>query len=165
MLIARSTSSCALAYEGEPITRNIAVALELVHSRSERGWNPLDDEDVSLNASELDSASLHKVLVVKLPDWLKPAIDEEATSNGTHRTIRGDWRRRVSKDNHGTPGDPIHGVRRGNPVRQKASGNHNRCRMWHRESERLIVVKKWGNAHGTKGPYFSHVSIEARRSA
>jgi hypothetical protein len=58
MLIAHSTSSCALAYEGNRITRNKAVVFRI--KSGERGWYPLDDEDASLNASELVPASLHR---------------------------------------------------------------------------------------------------------
>jgi hypothetical protein len=162
MLIAHSTFSCALAYEGDLITRNKAVALRV--KCSERGWNPLDDKDASLNASELASL-VTQTLVVK-PSWRrKPDIDGEEMSMGTHRAIRGDWRRRVSKEYHGTPGDPIHDDWWGKPGRRSAAGNHNRCRWWKRESDRPIVAKKWGNAHGAKGLYFSHVSIKVRRSA
>jgi hypothetical protein len=162
MLIAHSTLSCALAYEGNLITRNKAVAFRV--KCGERGWYPLDDEDASLNASELASL-VTQVMVVK-PSWgQKPVIDGEEMSKSTHRAIRGDWRRRVSKEYQGTPGDPIHEARRGIPEPQSPGGNHNRCGWWHRESDRPIVAKKWGNAHGAKGLCFSQESIEVRRPA
>ena len=33
------------------------------------------------------------------------------------------------------------------------------------KSERSVVAEKWGNAHGAKGPYFSHANTKRRRSA
>lgn len=162
MLIAHSTFSCALAYEGNLITRNKAVAFRV--RCSERGWCPLDDEDASLNASELVSL-VTQLLAVK-PSWRwKPVIDGEEMSKSTHRANRGGWRRRVSKEYHGVPGDPIHEGRWGEPATQRAEGNHNLCVWWHRESDRPIVARKWGNAHGAKGPCFSQVTIKVRRSA
>jgi hypothetical protein len=122
MLIAHSTSSCALAYEGNRITRNKAVACST--KCSEGGWNPLDDKDASLNASELVSL-VTQLLVVKPSWWWKSAIDGEEMSKSTHRANRGDWRRRVSKEYHGVPGDPIHEDRWGVPASQSAEGNHN----------------------------------------
>jgi len=112
MLIAHSAFSCALAYEGKPITRNKAVAFR--NGCSERGWYPLDDEGASLNASELASL-VTQLLAVKPSWWWKSDIDGEAMSRSTHRANRGDWRRRVSKEYHGTPGDPTHGGRWGIP--------------------------------------------------
>jgi hypothetical protein len=49
--------------------------------------------------------------------------------------------------------------------RQRRRGNHNPSRVRSRESERLIVARKWGNSHGAKGPYFSHVFNKERRAA
>ncbi len=49
--------------------------------------------------------------------------------------------------------------------RQRGRGNHNPLRVRSRESERLIVVRKWGNAHGAKEPYFSCVFNKERRAA
>ena len=49
--------------------------------------------------------------------------------------------------------------------RQRGRGTHNPLRGRGRESERLIVAKRWGNSHGAKGPYFSHVFSKERRAA
>jgi hypothetical protein len=56
-------------------------------------------EPMSRNASELDSASLRCSRVAKLPNKLKPDIGGEETFAGSRRTLRGDWRWRVGKDN------------------------------------------------------------------
>ena len=55
-------------------------------------------EPASRNASELDSASLHKVGVANLPDWTKPATVGEATLERSRQAPRGDWRQRVGAD-------------------------------------------------------------------
>lgn len=49
--------------------------------------------------------------------------------------------------------------------RQRGRGIHNPVRGCSRKSERLIVARKWGNAHGAKGPYFSHVFSKERQAA
>ena len=56
-------------------------------------------EPMSRNESELDSASLHYVRVTMLPNWLKSVVGGEETFVCSRRTLRGDWRWRVGKDN------------------------------------------------------------------
>lgn len=63
-------------------------------------------EPMSRNASELDSASLLYSRVAKLPKMLKPDTDGEETFAGSRRTLRGDWRWRVGKDNSRNLRDP-----------------------------------------------------------
>ena len=53
---------------------------------------------MSRNASELDSASLHKVGVAKLPKMLKPETIGEETFARNRWAPRGDWRRRAGKE-------------------------------------------------------------------
>ena len=58
----------------------------------------LDDESVSPNESEPDSASLRHLRVAILPEMKKPVIGEEEMSSCTHRTqSRGGWGGRVLK--------------------------------------------------------------------
>ena len=81
-------------------------------------------EPMSRNASELDSASLHYVRVTKLPEMLKSVIGGEEIFTGNRRTLRGDWRWRMEKDNSRNL--------RGSPTAKA---------LW-RESDDLIVAKK-----------------------
>jgi hypothetical protein len=105
------------------------------------------------------------MVVVILPDLVKPANYGEAMSISTHGAIRGDWGGRVLKDYRQVPGDPLRCSETEVVKGQRQWGNHNLlfCRM--RESERLIVAEKRGNARGAKEPYFSHVSNEVGSTA
>lgn len=165
MLIARSTFSRALAHEGNRLRETLRLKSTCECVYSEEGWYPFDGEDMSLSVSELASASLHHMMVVKPPDRLKPATDREEMSECTCRAIRGDWRRRVSKERRGIPGGPLQCLNKGQLFEQRVMGNHNHCLCWQRESERFILATKWSNVHGAKGPHFNHVSMRARRSA
>jgi len=161
MLIAHSTFSCATACNGN----NARETLRSWFPHGEWGWSPYDNEDVSLSASELDSASLHNPLAAKLPDLPKPANNEVVMSKSTHCASRGDWRKRTSKDCRETPGAPHRRKPSGLMGRHKLMGINNRECSRCRKSERPIVAKKQGNACGAKGPYHSYVSIKIRRSA
>jgi hypothetical protein len=63
-------------------------------------------EPASRNDSELDSASLHQMRVAMLPNVLKPVAGGEETFTSNRRALRGDWRRRVGKDNSRNLRDP-----------------------------------------------------------
>jgi hypothetical protein len=163
MLIVRMTFSRAMACTGDQARETLRSCKK---SQGESRLVPLDDKDVSPNASELDSASLHdKFLMVRLPDMLKPITCEEVTNKSTHGIIRGDWGGRVSKDWQWDPGRPARCIKREVSEIQKYIGinNYVTCRKW--ESERSIVAMKRGNARGAKGPYFSHVSTNRVRAA
>lgn len=161
MLIAHSTFSCASACNDNSARETLRSCI--LHG--EWGWFPHDNEDVSLSASELDSASLHKSLAAKLPDLPKPVNNEEEMSNRTHCATRGDWRKRMSKDCREVPGDPLRCNPSGLMVSTTLGGINNRkcSRGW--KSERPILAMKQGNACGAKGLYRSHVLIKERRSA
>jgi hypothetical protein len=161
MLIACSTFSCALACAGDQSRETLRSLL--LHG--EGGWPPLDNEDVSPNVSELDSASLHQLLAVNLPEMLKPATSEEATSMSTHWAIRGDWRERMSKDWQQVPGEPPRCTVGEESVVQGGRGINNSVFCRRRKSERPIVAKKRGNARGAKRLHVSHASIDTVRSA
>jgi len=161
MLIACSTFSCALACAGDQSRETLRSLL--LHG--EGGWPPLDNEDVSPNVSELDSASLHQLLAVNLPEMLKPATSEEATSMSTHWAIRGDWRERMSKDWQQVPGEPPRCTVGEESVVQGGRGINNSVSCRRRKSERPIVAKKRGNARGAKRLHVSHASIDTVRSA
>jgi hypothetical protein len=47
-------------------------------------------EPASRNASELDSASLHKWRVTNPPEWVKSVVNGEVTSKSSHWASRGD---------------------------------------------------------------------------
>ena len=100
------------------------------------------DELASRNAIELDSASLHKVGVAMLPDWLKPAAIGEETFVCSRWAPRGDWRWRVRKEKSRNLRDP----------------NRLHDRVW--ESDVPIVVKKQGNACGAKGDDCKYVEVK-----
>jgi hypothetical protein len=161
MLIACSTFSCALACAGDQ-SRETLRSLRL---HGEVGWTPTDSEDMSPNVSELDSASLHHLLAVNLPEVLKPATNEEATSMSTHWAIRGDWRERVSKDWQQVPGEPPRCISGEESALQGGRGINNLVFCRRRKSERPIVAEKRGNARGAKRLHVSHASIDAVRSA
>ena len=165
MSIAHSTFSCALAYEGNRLRETMRLNRILLSLFSENGRYPLDGEEMSLSASELDSASLRPSLAVKLPDMRKPATDREEMSICTCRVIRGGWRRRVLKERQGTPGAPFQCWNKGYLFEQGAMGIHNHCICWQRESERSILALKRSNVRGAKGPSFNCVSMYERRSA
>jgi hypothetical protein len=61
---------------------------------------------VSPNESEPDSASLHQVSVVKLPETMKPVTCGEEMSICSHRALRGDRGERAQKDVQRNLGDP-----------------------------------------------------------
>jgi hypothetical protein len=161
MLIACSTFSCALACAGDQ-SRETLRSLRL---NGEGGWTPSDSEDMSPNVSELDSASLHHLLAVNLPEVLKPATNEEATSMSTHWAIRGDWRERVSKDWQHVPGEPPRCIVGEESALQGGRGINNLVFCRRRKSERPIVAEKRGNARGAKRLHVSHAPIELVRSA
>ena len=161
MLIACTTFSCALACAGDQSRET----LRSLRKHGKRGWSPLDSEDMSPSVSELDSASLHHSLAVKLPKVLKPATNEEATSMSTHWATRGDWRERVSKDWRQVPGEPPRCTCGEESAVQGRRGINNLASCRERKSERPIVAEKRGNARGAKGSYVSHASIDTVRSA
>ena len=106
-----------------------------------------EGEPVSRNASELDSASLHKLGVTNLPETAKSVIVGEATLGSSRRTPRGDWRQRAGKEksrNLRGPGVVLVIVR---------------------ESDGLIVVRKRGNARGAKGSCCRRETIGRSRAA
>jgi hypothetical protein len=163
MLIVRMTFSRAMACAGNQPRETLWSSMKL-HGKSRMVL--LNDKDVSPNACELDSASLHyKLLMVKLPKMLKPVTREEETNKSTHGISRGDWGGRVSKDWQWDPGRPARCIKREVSEIQEYMGinNHVTCRK--RESERSIVAMKRGNSRGAKGPYFSHVSTNRVRTA
>ena len=99
-------------------------------------------EPASRNASELDSASLHKVGAANLQDWTKPAIVGEAALECSRRAPRGDWIQRAGKEKSSNLGDPADGGKVGVVHRPRR-----------RESEGIVVAGKQGNSCGAKGSY------------
>ena len=80
-------------------------------------------------------------------------------SRRTHRAARGEWGGRASTERVEGPGRP--GVVRGCPATGHAESITRACGRG-RESDRLIVARKRGNARGAKGPDFTHVSRQRR---
>ena len=72
---------------------------QLGTERSNPQGEAREGEPVSRNAMrELDSASLHKVEVVNLPEMAKPETDGEVMFTSNHRASRSDWRRHAGKE-------------------------------------------------------------------
>lgn len=163
MLIVRMTFSRAMACAGNQSRETLRSSINL---QGKGSMVLLNGKDVSSNKSKLDSASLRvKLMMVRLPDMLKPITHEEEMNKSTHGIIRGDWRERMSKDWQRGPGRPARCIKREVSEIQEYMGinNHVTCRK--RESERSIVAMKWGNSCGAKGPYFSHVFTNRVRAA
>ncbi len=154
MLIVRSTCSCASACCGNKAreTRRSALAA------GEGGWYPPDNEVASPNASELDSASLHKWRSANLPKRAKPAIGGEATDTSIRRAVRGDWRERATTEHTWYPGEPLRSPVSAVEAGRGARGRHNPRIPRRRQSDRLIVALKRGNARRAKGPDRRRVS-------
>jgi len=126
-----------------------------------KGANPLDRDRVSPSASESDSASLHRVGVVKLPEMMKPVTCREETSICTCRAPRGDWEERARKDASRNLGDPLWpGDRAGG---RPGINNRRVCRS--RESERPIVARKPWKQGGAKGPCCGQAESEKECAA
>lgn len=162
MLIAHSTFSFASACKGNR-PRETLRSWDIRHG--EGGWDPPENEDMSPAQANPFRPRYTYVVVVIHPDLVKPANYGEEMSISTHSATRGDRGGRVLKDYRQVPGDPYRCIETEVVEVQSHWGNNNplNCRL--RESERPIVAEKRGNACGAKGPYFSRVSNEERRTA
>ena len=146
MTIVRTSCSRALAYGGNKVCETLRS-----DSSGETGWFPVDDECTSPNASEPDSASLHKWRLVSLPDMVKPATGGEVTDASIRQDVRGDWGERVQKELTWYPGDPYRKPWSAVGWGEANRGSHNPVELRWRKSERPIGAKKEGNACGAKG--------------
>ena len=100
MLITRSAFSCASAWKGNR-------PRETMRSHGgEVGWFPTDNERVSPNTSEPDSASLRQCRLINLPEMVKSATVGDETCVDTHWIDRGGWGERALKEQRQVPGDP-----------------------------------------------------------
>ena len=112
-------------------------------------------EDASRNASELDSSSLHhwERSTFRICRNLPPAEKQQTKATaGFPGEIGGSAHRQIDQE----PGRPNYV----DMAVKHSGGNHNPvCGIvW--ESEKPIVVLKWGNACGTKGLYCRYASIQ-----
>lgn len=126
----------------------------------EGGWYLPDNEVASPNTiCELDSASLHNNWrTANLPNWVKPAIDGEATNASIRRAARGDWRERATKEHTRYPGDPLRGPESAVDTGQGNRGKHNPADLRRWKSERFVVAMKQGNSCRAKEPDRRRVS-------
>ena len=156
MLIDHSTCSNAPACGGDEARETERSTLVV----GERGCKPLDCEDVSPSASELDSASLN------IPQWPTPrngrslsSLEKQwlRASKELGGVIEESARQRRNRDIRETsPVSPSLRLGRG----QRSMGNHNHAIGRNEESEGFIVtVKRW-KLRGVKGPYCKYVVIE-----
>jgi hypothetical protein len=162
MLIAHSTFSFASACEGNR-SRETLRSWETSHG--EGGWYLPENENASPAQANPFRPRYTYLVVVNLPELVKPANYGEAMSTCTHSAARGDRGGRVLKDYRQVPGDPHRCSKTEVVDLQSHWGINNPLNFRLRESERPIVAKKRGNARGAKGPYFSRVSNEERGAA
>ena len=152
MVIVHSPISCTSAGQGNEARETVWSCSK---ERGEGRWILPDGEGASPNSerSELDSASLHYLLMANLPEMVKPVIGREEMNASTCRVNRGDWRERVPKECPWHPGDPSRSWTLVVSGRQGAWGNHNPRYPRRRKSDRPVVVMTRGNARRAKGPF------------
>jgi hypothetical protein len=85
----------------------------------------------------------------RLPEELKLEIRCEETFESNAGVLRGERGQRAGKVGLGRLGDPCSRMPRGNKTGSKTIS----CRLGARESERLVLAMKRGNACGAKGPW------------
>jgi hypothetical protein len=155
MLIDHSACSNASACEGDE-SRETERSVELA---GERGINPLDCEDTSPSASELDSASLRKSQWPTYQRWRSLTSLEKQWSKASKElggvVEESACRRRNRNIRETSPVSPS--LRLG--MGQRGMGNHNHANGRTEESEGFIVALKRGNARGVKGPHCKYVEI------
>jgi len=91
-----------------------------------------------------------KKRVVSLSNKLKPEIRREGIFTSSGGTLRGRRGQRAGKVELGRLGEPCHRQRE---QRGEMNTKSIRCALVEWQSERLVVVKKRGNARGAKGPW------------
>ena len=161
MLIDHSTCSNAPACGGDKARETEWPA----SMAGERGCKPLDCEDVSPSASELDSASLNlsqwptsqngRSLTSLEKQWSRASrelcgVIEESARRRRNRNIR--------------ENSPVSNFQRSGE-RQRVMGNHNHGIGRKEWSEWPIVAMKRGNARGAKGPYCNYANINMGEAA
>lgn len=110
---------------------------------------------------EPETASLCEVDVSNLSYRMKSITCDEGMSKSSRKTSRGGRGERASKEWSRYLGDPL---RYGVPA-EVFTGNNNRRDCCKRESERPVVVKKFGKPNGAKGPCLIQVKSEEGRTA
>jgi len=160
MLIARSTFSRMAARGGDKARETLYSARAVGAGRSSAC-----DKEVSPNASEPDSASLHNCRLINLPKMAKSVTKRRPTCRRSLRIGRGDWGERASKEYHQVQGDLTWIASAERAVVTNETWEYITTFLPCQKSDRPIVATKRGNACGAKGPNFSHVTIKIRRSA
>jgi hypothetical protein len=151
MPITRSAFSCGSAGKGNQLR-------EMIRSHSgEGGRFPSDDEKESPNANEPLIGLVTLMRLINLPEVVKSAttgFGNVCMPLSDRRDNRGE---RFLKAQYQVLRDPARLEETPNISLESITGRWS-CR----KSERLIVVKTWGNSHRAKGPYFNRVSNNAR---
>jgi hypothetical protein len=125
--------------------------------RAEAPWS----EPVSRSASEPEAASLNQMRAARLPEELKPAIRCEETFESNAGVLRGERGQRAGKVGLGRLGEPCGRLPRGNKTGSKTIS----CWLEARQSERLVVALKRGNACGAKGPWQERSGLKESKGA
>jgi len=159
MPIARSAFSRASAWKGDQLR-------ETMRSHGgEGGWCPPDDERVSPSKANPFRPRYANCRSINLPEMVKSATVGCITCQVSCWIDRGGWGERTLKEQRQVPGDlPRITSQEDLSVNNGDWESITIYQPW-QKSDRPIVAKKWGNAHGAKGPSFSHVSNKIRRSA
>jgi hypothetical protein len=98
------------------------------------------------------------VRTARLPEELKPEIRCEETFESNAGVLRGERGQRAGKVGLGRLGDPCRQLRRRNKTCRKTISG----RLEARESERLVVAMKRGNACGAKEPWRGRADSEGK---
>jgi hypothetical protein len=159
MPIARSAFSCASAWEGDQ-------ARETKRSHGgKRGWFPLDNKRVSPSKANPFRPRYANCRSINLPKVVKSATVGDEMCIDTHWIDRGGWGERTLKEQRQVLGDlPWITAQTHMSVNNGGWESITADQPW-KKSVRPVGAEKWGNAHGAKGPSFSHVSIKIKRSA
>lgn len=159
MLIARSTFSCALAWNGDRPCETLRSLC------GEEGWPPTDSERVSPSKANPFRPRYAYYQSANLPGMVKPAMERRTTCHRSFWIDRGGWGERALKDHRHVLGDlPQTTFQTNMNVYNGERESITVYQLW-QKSERPVVAEKRGNACGAKGPSFSHVFIKIRRTA
>lgn len=159
MLITRSTFSRASTWNGDR-------PCETMRSFSgEEEWFPSDDERVSPSKANPFRPRNAYCRSINLPKMVKSDIHDEVTCACNREDDRGGWGERALKVQRQVPGDLSWITYLTNLIVNNGEWESITIYQPWQKSDRPVVAEKWGNAHGAKGPSFSHVSNKIRRTA
>jgi hypothetical protein len=104
MLIARSTGSCGLTCRATEHVEQAGLSI-VIREAKESGPFRTTKARALTQVNPIRPRYTYPA-AASLPDWVKPAIDREATSASTCRAARGGWGERAPKDQSRNLGGP-----------------------------------------------------------